>query len=208
MAYMYSFPERVADGTVHILGIAASIAATTALILWAAQDSTALTIASVAVYGAFATLTFTVSAIYHMTPWQAARPWLQRIDHASIYLKIAGTYTPLVVILGNVFGYIVLACIWTAALAGAVGKLTDWLQPGWGSTALYAALGWASVVLLGPLIQAVPAQTVWLMVAGGALYTGGAVINHMEHMRYNVAIWHAFVLTASALFFAAIVIAL
>ncbi|MCH2075697.1 MAG: hemolysin III family protein [Rhodobacteraceae bacterium] len=208
MAYMYSPPERLADGTVHILGIVASVAATVLLILYTNKAGSGLDVAAVSVYGAMAILLFTVSALYHMTPWDRVRPTLQRIDHAAIYLKIAGTYTPLAVVLGSVFAYVVLGLIWAVALIGAVGKLTQWLKPGLPSTLLYIAMGWASVVLIVPLVTIVPTLAVGLMMIGGLLYTVGAFVNHWESLRYNVAIWHAFVLTGSALFFSAIVIAL
>ncbi|MEO1798434.1 MAG: hemolysin III family protein, partial [Pseudomonadota bacterium] len=152
MAYMYSRSERMADGTVHLLGIAASITATALLIVYAAKTQTGLDVAAVSVYGGVAIFAFVASAVYHLTPWDAVRPWLQRIDHAAIYLKIAGTYTPLVVLLGTGFSYFVLGVVWTIAIFGAVGKLTTLLKPGVASTFLYIALGWASMVLIWPLI--------------------------------------------------------
>ena len=205
---MYSLPERLADGTIHILGIAASITATVLLIIYAAQTQSGLDVAAVSVYGAMAILTFVASAAYHMTPWRGPRPWLHRIDHAAIYLKIAGTYTPLVVVLGSAFAYSVLGLVWLAALVGAVGKLTLWIKPGLVSTLLYVALGWASVILIVPLVMTLPIGALCLMVAGGLLYTVGAVFNHWDSLRYNVAIWHGRVLAASARFCAAIVLAL
>lgn len=208
MAYMYTLPERVADGTIHIAGIGASIAATTLLIIYASQTQSALSVAAVSVYGAMAILTFVCSAVYHMTPWPWPRPMLQRIDHAAIYLKIAGTYTPLVVILGTMSAYVLLGVIWAVALIGAVGKLTTWIKPGVVSTILYAAMGWASVILIVPLTATIPDAALWMMVGGGLLYTLGSIVNHMTHIRFNVAIWHAMVLTASGLFFAAIVLSL
>lgn len=208
MAYMYTPPERLADGTIHILGIGASISATTLLILHANQAGSGLDVAAVSVYGAMATLLFTVSALYHMTPWDRVRPWLQRIDHAAIYLKIAGTYTPLAVMLNSVFAFVVLGLIWIVALIGAVGKLTEWIKPGLTSTWLYVAMGWASVVLIVPLVSLLPVTAIWMMILGGLLYTVGAFINHWESLRFNVAIWHTLVLVGSALFFSAIVMSL
>ncbi|MEM8592421.1 MAG: hemolysin III family protein [Pseudomonadota bacterium] len=208
MSYMYSWPERLADGAIHILGIVASITATTLLILYAAREGTAPDVAAVSVYGSMAVLAFTASAAYHMTPWLSLRPLFQRIDHAAIYFKIAGTYTPLVVILGGVFAYAVLALVWLIALVGAVGKMTQWHKPGITSTWLYVAMGWLSVVLIGPMVATLPAAALALIVAGGVLYSVGAIFNHWEELRYNVAIWHGFVLTASTLFFVAITLSL
>ena len=208
MAYLYTWPERLADGTVHLLGIAVSITATVLLIVYAARTGTGPDVAAVSIYGGVAIFAFTASAAYHMTPWNRARPWLQRVDHAAIYLKIAGTYTPLVVVLGSVFAYFVLGVVWTVAVLGAVGKLTQLLRPGWASTLLYIIMGWASLVLIWPLGQTVPTASLWLMVAGGVVYTLGAPINHWNSLRFNTAIWHCFVLAGYVLFFAAIVLAL
>lgn len=211
MAYLYSRPERLADGAIHILGIAATIIAGTVLIVQAAHfmqpSNGAGDLVAISVYVGAALLTFVASALFHMTPWDHVRPWLQRVDHASIYLKIAGTYTPLVVLIGTGYAYVVLAVVWTVAVAGAVGKMMRWLQPGVFSTFLYLALGWASVALIWPLAMTVPALSLGLIIGGGLLYSVGAVFIHWETLRYYVAIWHGFVLSASACFFAAIAIA-
>lgn len=104
--------------------------------------------------------------------------------------------------------YVVLAVVWLLALLGAVGKLTQWLKPGRVSTLLYVGLGWASLLLLWPLVNAVPLAALLLMVAGGLVYTLGSIFNHLDDLRFNVAIWHAFVLGGSGLFFAAIVMSM
>ena len=208
MAYMYTLPERVADGTVHVLAIGASITGTVLLIIYAAKTQSGLDVAAASVYGAFVIFTFVASALYHLTPWHRVRPWLHRIDHAAIYLKIAGTYTPLVVILGTASAYVVLAAVWGVALIGAVGKLTTWIRPGVVSTYLYIAMGWASLLLIWQLVAALPLAALILMFAGGVTYTVGAAFNHWDELRFNIAIWHVFVLTGSTLFFSAIAVSL
>ncbi|MGR3492117.1 MAG: PAQR family membrane homeostasis protein TrhA [Shimia sp.] len=208
MAYMYTRAERVADATMHLLGFGTMITATVLLLVAAARYNTGLDIAAVSVYGAAAITVFVISALYHLTPWSSARPVFHRLDHAAIYIKIAGTYTPLVVLLGTLSAYILLAAIWVVALIGAVGKITNRLGHGRASTALYIAMGWASVLLLAPLAQFLPTAALGLMIAGGLLYTIGSWFNHRHQMRFNMAIWHGFVVSGSSCFAVAIFLAL
>ena len=118
-------------------------------------------------YGAIMILAFTASACYHMTPFEEWRPSLRRLDHASIFLKIAGTYTPLVVLIGTGFSYVILAIVWATALFGVARKLFFWSRPGMKSTLLYLGMGWMRVTLAWPMIQACPA------VLHGSLPQGG-----------------------------------
>ncbi|MGR3435018.1 MAG: PAQR family membrane homeostasis protein TrhA [Shimia sp.] len=204
MAYLVSRSELVADGAVHLTALAASVAATVWLILAAAQHGGGADVAAVCIYGAATIACFTASSLYNLTPWEGARPVLHRLDHAAIYLKIAGTYTPLVVILGSALGYAMLGAIWAVALVAALGKMTARLRMGLASTLLYLAMGWASVVLIWPLAHALPAAATALMVAGGLTYSVGAIFNHWEGLRFHRAIWHVFVLAGTGCFAAAI----
>lgn len=204
MSYPYPIREVLADALIHALGLLGAIVGTAFLMLWvAAQSGTAETVA-VAVYLGFLLFALTASAAYHMLPWERPRPWLHKIDHAAIYLKIAGTYTPLVVIMGTAFAYVVLAAIWIVAIFGAVAKLSFWRVDGRGSLALYLAMGWACVLLAGPILYALPVAASWLIGAGGLLYSVGTIFFAARQLPYQNAIWHAFVLSASACFFAAI----
>lgn len=201
--------ERIADAVMHIAGVVFAVAGTVVLIIWAARLSgagqvDAGTIAGVSIYGAALIGSFVASACYHFTPWERPRPLLRRIDHAAIYLKIAGTYTPLVVLIGSAFAYGVLCVVWGLAAVGALTKLFFWGRPGRWGVALYLGLGWISVALLSSLIPVVPGTALALMVAGGLVYSAGAVIFSIDGLRYQNAIWHGFVLAASVCFFAAI----
>lgn len=208
MAYMRPLPERLADATIHVIGILGSILATVLLADYVGEHQGGLPVAAIAIYGGAAILAFVASAVYHLTPWEEARPTLQRIDHATIYLKIAGSYTPIVVLIGTAFAYAVLGFVWLVALIAAVAKLKSWLLPGVRSTRLYLALGWAAVVLFWPMQAVLPGASVALIVFGGVLYSVGAIFNHLESLRYSTAIWHSFVLSASACIYAAIALSL
>ncbi|MCF2905257.1 hemolysin III family protein [Octadecabacter sp. CECT 8868] len=196
--------ERIADAAMHIAGVGFAIAGTVALVIWAVGQTDGNTIASLSIYGAALIASFIASACYHFTPWEAPRHTLRRIDHAAIYVKIAGTYTPLVVMIGSAFAYGVLAIVWGLAILGAVAKLFFWARPGRFGAGLYLGLGWMSVALLTSLVAVVPTITLVLIVIGGLVYSIGAVLFSFDEWRFQNAVWHGFVLAASICFFAAI----
>nr|WP_157033231.1 hemolysin III family protein [Loktanella sp. S4079] len=204
----YSLPERIADGTMHAIGVIGAVTGAIILIMWTAGMSSPAQIAAVSVYGSALIATFVASAMYHMTPWESIRPVLRRFDHAAIYLKIAGTYTPLVVMIGTGFSYAVLVLVWVLALIGMALKLFFWQTPGRFGPALYLIMGWLSVFLIWSLWPVVPVSTMALIAGGGLLYTVGVIFYAAESLRFANAIWHGFVVVASACFFAAIAIGL
>lgn len=203
----YARSERIADGTMHAVGVLGAISGAAVLIVWSSGNASAAQIAAISVYGATLIATFVASAFYHMTPWEGIRPVLRRFDHAAIYLKIAGTYTPLVVMIGSWFAYAVLAVVWGLAVVGMVLKLFFWQTPGRFGPALYLIMGWLSLALIWSLWPIVPISAMMLMGIGGLLYTAGVPFYASETMKYSIAIWHGFVVAASACFFAAIAIA-
>ncbi len=200
----YARSERIADGAMHAIGVIGAISGATLLIVWATGIASAGSLAAIAIYGATLIATFTASAMYHMTPWESLRPALRRVDHAAIYLKIAGTYTPLVVMIGTGFAYVVLGIVWALAVIGMVLKLFFWRTPGRFGPALYLIMGWLSVGLIWSLWPIMPGLGMALICLGGLLYTSGVVFYAAENTKYSVAIWHGFVVVASACFFAAI----
>ncbi len=203
----YARSERIADGTMHAVGVLGAITGAVVLIVWSAGTATPGQIAAISVYGATLIATFVASAFYHMTPWEGIRPVLRRFDHAAIYLKIAGTYTPLVVMIGSGFAYVILAIVWGLAVIGMVLKLFYWRTPGRFGPALYLIMGWLSLALIWSLWPIVPVSAMVLMAVGGLLYTAGVPFYASETLKFSIAIWHGFVVTASACFFAAIAIA-
>jgi hemolysin III len=200
----YARSERIADGIIHALGVSFALAGASLLTLFAMRHAESGRALAVAVYGVALMGTFIASACYHMTPWEQARPTLRRIDHAAIFLKIAGTCTPLAALVGGAFAWAVLAVIWVVALFGAVSRVFFWREPGWGGLALYLGLGWLGVLLIYPLAATLPPPALLLTVIGGGLYTLGVVFFAWESLKFSNAIWHAFVLAASGCFFAAI----
>ncbi|QGX99175.1 hemolysin III [Roseovarius faecimaris] len=209
MSYpQYSKAERIADGVVHVFGIGAALTGVWVLFAILDQKLAGGTYTAVAVYAGALVLMLSASGAYHILAHTSARPILRRIDHAAIYVKIAGTFTPLTVMLGSGFAYVLLALVWLLALIGASAKLmarrgemgTAWLP--------YFLLGAAGVLLFVPLAGVVSLLSLVLMGLGGLLYTVGILFYCWEKLPYANAIWHVFVLAASASFFLGITTAL
>ncbi|WP_370402325.1 PAQR family membrane homeostasis protein TrhA [Sulfitobacter sp. JB4-11] len=206
MTYPNSPSETLADGAVHLAGLALSIPACLLVLHQLQLSGSAVT--GFATYAASLILAFGASALYHMSPFERPRAVLHRIDHAAIYLKIAGTYTPFVALIGTGFAYGVLAIVWALAGLGALAKLWFWPPNARGSLALYLGMGWLAVLLIWPMAQALPGSALVLIVVGGLIYSAGTWVFAHPGMRYQNAIWHGFVLTASICFFAAVALSL
>ncbi|KZY32116.1 hemolysin III [Roseovarius sp. HI0049] len=204
----YTRAERLADGIVHVIGVTAALAGVATIFLMWYQHMPWSTFVATSVYAAGLILMLSASAAYHLGAHTAARPILRRIDHAAIYLKIAGTFTPLSVLLGTAFGYIVLGLVWLLALVGAAAKLMaarGAMSTGWWPQ---VALGWIGVALIVPLWTLLPPQSLWLILTGGIIYSVAVIFYCWETLRYANAIWHAFVLVATGCFFMGISAAL
>lgn len=201
---IYSRAERIADVTIHVLGVAAALIAVGVLFFLLSGQMGWGTFTATLIYSGALIVMLGASAAYHMGAYTAARPILRRLDHAAIYLKIAGTFTPLSVVLGTAFGYVVLGLVWALALLGAAAKLMSArgkMTTGW---VPYVALGWIGVALFVPLIAVLPWLSLGLLLGGGLLYSAGVVFYRWEGLRFAVAIWHGFILVASGCFFVGI----
>ncbi len=207
MAYPYSKAETIADAVVHALGLLLAVPGIV-LLLWQGTHQGANAWSAVALYGLCLILAFVASAVYHMCPIDRLRPLLCRIDHAAIYLKIAGTYTPFAVLLASPLSYGVLTTIWALAIGGAAAKLSYWRPDARGSLALYLGMGWLATLLIWPMSQQFPSAVVWLVVAGGLIYSAGTRVYAHPGMKYQNAIWHSFVLSASICLFSAVSLSL
>jgi hemolysin III len=202
MSYpQYTREERIADAAVHVLGIGAALIRVVFLFSLIGQGLGWGSYTATLIYAVALVLMLSASGAYHLladTPW---RPLLRRIDHAAIYVKIAGTITPFGVMLGTGFAYLILLVVWALALLGATAKLMarrGQMSTGWVPQFL---LAFAGVVLIVPLSGMLPVQSLALLVLGGMLYTSGIAFYCWENLRYANAIWHVFVLLASASFF-------
>lgn len=202
MAYPYSKAETIADGVVHAAGLMLALPASVFLILHATE--TPLGPWPSLIYVSCMLLAFIASAVYHMTPGERLRPVLHRIDHAAIYLKIAGTYTPLVAAIGTGFAYGILGLVWALAVLGVLAKLSFWRTDARGSLALYLGMGWLSVLLIWPMWHVFDGAVLVLVLAGGLIYSAGTYFFAHPGMRFQNSIWHVFVLLASSCLFGAV----
>jgi len=197
--------EELANSITHGIGLALSIAGFVVLLVLAAVRGSAWHIIGCAIYGTTLICVYTASTLYHSILRPKFRRILKILDHSAIYLLIAGTYTPfLLVNLRGAWGWSLLGVVWGLAVAGIVFKVwfVDRFQ--FFSTAIYIAMGWLALIAIRPLLAAVPtAGFIWL-VAGGVLYTIGVLFFAWKRVPYNHAIWHIFVMAGSICHFLAV----
>jgi len=202
-----TFGEEIANAISHGLGCLLAMASLPILVHHAAQRGDAAQVVAASVFAGTAILLYLVSTLYHALPAGCAKDWFNRLDHASIYLFIAGSYMPFVLgVLKGAWGWSLFAVVWAAAALGVGAKLLDRLQHPLWSTGLYVAMGWVAVVAAVPLIERMSAAGLWWLLAGGISYTVGAIVFLFDsRVRYAHLVWHLFVLGGSTChFFAAL----
>lgn len=200
--------EKLADNIVHVLGIVSGVIAAALLLGWAVLTQPLSATAVLAIYCIGLVAMLGCSAAYHMIPAPSWKSRLRRLDHAAIFLKIAGTYTPFALLkMGGTSGYLLFASVWLVAVIGAAGKLllaTQWDRL---AIALYLALGWSGVVAFDPLVASVAPAALVLLAAGGIVYSVGVIFFLWRSLPYQCAIWHLFVFLGTACHFGAVSIA-
>ncbi|MTI43168.1 hemolysin III [Roseibium hamelinense] len=205
MTRVETLAEKIADGTIHVIGISLGIAAliTLVTVLWGREDVARQV--SVFVYAGCLMAMLICSALYNMFAKEHKQGILRRLDHAAIFLLIAGTYTPLAaMIIGGWTGGILLAIVWMGAIAGASLKLFKLQGVDRITVPLCLALGWIVVFAYKPLMENATSFGFLMIVAGGLLYTVGTVFYSWKKLPFQNAIWHAFVLAAAVCHFSAV----
>lgn len=201
----FSQGELIADGLVHAVALLASIIGLAVLIVLVLARHGSLEMSAVAIYGAGLLAMFGFSAAYNLVPTSPLKWILRRFDHSSIYLMIAGTYTPLLTLLGDTFWALTLGIIvWAGAIAGIVLKLAlpgrfDKL-----SIVVFVVLGSVAMLAIKPLMDSLPPLTLNLLTIGGALYVTGIAFYVWKNLKFNNVIWHSFVAVAAGCHYAAI----
>ena len=190
--------EEFANAITHGLGAVLSLAAGTVLIVMAALGGSASDVVGAAVFAASLVLLYGASTVYHAVAGEIARRRLKVLDHAAIYVLIAGTYTPFMLGMRGAWGWSLFGVIWGLAAAGVVFKLFFTGRYPRVSTALYIAMGWLIVIAAGPLLRHLDTATVIWLAAGGIAYTAGTAFFHAERIPYAHAVWHGFVIAGSA----------
>jgi len=172
----------------------------------AASTGGAADIVAASLFAGTAILLYLVSTLYHALPAGAAKTFFNRLDHAAIYLFIAGSYMPFLFgVLRGPWGWALFGAIWCAAALGVGAKLFDRLRHPLWSTGLYVAMGWMAVAAAVPLYERMSASGLAWLVAGGLAYTAGAVVFLFDNkLRFAHFVWHLFVLAGSACHFFAV----
>lgn len=205
LRWEYDRAEIIADGVVHAIGIALGIAGAIAIIVLAFRSSGLAETAAVTIYALGLVSLFCCSAAYNLWPISPTKWWLRRFDHAAIFILIAGTYTPFATQLRDpAVAAGLLALVWTVALVAAALKI---LLPGRldrASIALYLLLGGSGALAYDAVVRDLSPKTLSLILTGCAIYVAGLVFHLWENLRFQNAVWHVFVLTASAIFYSAI----
>lgn len=201
----YTVPEEIAHALTHGVGAVLSVVALVVMLMWTTAYGNALHVVAVSIYGGSLILLYTASTLYHSFPWPRVKAYFQQLDHAAIFLLIAGTYTPFMVInLHGVWGWSFLSVAWSIAIIGVAIELFVKNPPKWLSLTLYLGLGWMALVAIKPMIDNVEPTGLLLLLAGGLAYTLGVVFYVWHSLPYHHAIWHLFVLAGSAFHFFAI----
>lgn len=201
----YSRAEVISDAVVHGAGLTLAIMAVPALVVTATVvRGDVPAVVGTAVYGAALIAMLLCSALYNLIPHPRWSDTLKRLDHSAIYLKIAGTYTPFTLLTGQ--GLVLMAGLWGAAAAGVTLKVLAPHRFRWLGLALYLGMGWAGVTLGSDFLASLPPGVLGLMMVGGALYTLGVVFYLWDSLPFHNTIWHVFVLVASVVFYAAVLL--
>ena len=191
--------QELANALTHGVGVLAALAGGAVLVTVASLRGDPWKIVGAAVFTATLVLLYAASTLYHSVSSPRAKGRLKVLDHAAIYLLIAGTYTPFT--LGGLrggWGWSLFGVIWGLAVAGVVFKLFSAGRFRRVSTGIYIAMGWLILIAIGPMVRSLPPSVLVWLLAGGLAYTLGTVFYHNRRFTYSHAVWHLFVLAGSA----------
>lgn len=200
--------SELANALTHAVGVALALAGLAVLVTLASLHANPRRIVSYSIYGVTLVLLYAASTAYHGIQLPEAKRRLRTLDHAAIYLLIAGTYTPFTLIsLRGVWGWSLFGIIWALAATGVVFKLFFTGRFPVTSTITYLAMGWLALIAVRQLFLHLPLQGIILLFSGGLCYTVGVLFFALDHRwRFNHAIWHVFVLAGSACHFFAVLV--
>lgn len=204
----YTTGEEIFNSVTHGVGSLLAIAGMVILIIMSAVHGSGLALASSIVYGTSLIILYTMSTVYHAVTAPKAKEILRIFDHTSIFLLIAGSYTPfcLIALEGNGKGLAVVIAVWACAILGIVLNAVDLKKTEKLGYVLYVVMGWSILAVFKDILQVLPTPAFWLLLLGGISYTGGLVFFALKNIRYMHSVWHLFVLAGSVLHYLCIVI--
>ena len=191
----YSPTEEWINISSHAVGLALSVIALTLLVMHANLNGNVWHIVSFSIFGASLIVLFAASTVYHSAKNPVVRARLRIVDHASIYVLIAGTYTPFTLVtLNGSTGWTIFGITWGMALCGIVLKLFFTGRYSLLSTLMYVFMGWVIIFAIKPLVENLSSEGLFWLVLGGVSYTVGAILYSIKKIKFNHAIFHVFVL--------------
>ena len=197
--------EEIANSVSHGVGLLAALAATPVLVLSAVRHGGAARIAGASVFAAAMVLLYLTSTLYHALPRNRAKRVFQVLDHAAIFLMIAGTYTPITLgVLRGTWGWTLFGLVWSLAIAGVALTAGGGVRYPKLTTSLYLAMGWLILIAVKPLWLRMPSEGLFWLSAGGIAYTVGVVFYAAKRVRYSHFIWHLFVITGTSCHYIAV----
>lgn len=205
IAPSYSIGEEIANSVTHGVGLILAIAGMVILTSFANRLGNSWHVVGCTVFATTLILQYTFSTLYHSIQLPRAKSIMRVLDHSAIFLLIAGTYTPFMLVnLRGTWGWTLFGIVWTLALLGVLFQIS--LLRRWQgiSLAFYIGMGWVVVVAIKPMLDAVAPGGLILLLLGGLAYTSGVVFYLWKNLRYHHAIWHGFVLAGSILHFFAV----
>ncbi len=200
-----SLGEEIANSISHGVGAVAGLVAAPFLVVSSVRSGDAANIVGASVFAVTMVLLYLASTVYHALPHGKAKQVFRVLDHGSIFLLIAGTYTPFALgVLRGAWGWTLFGLVWSMAIIGIGLKVIGGARHPWLSTGLYVGMGWLCVIAARPvLLQVLPSGLLWLA-AGGFAYTAGIAFFAAERVRYSHLVWHLFVLTGTSCHFFAV----
>ena len=203
--YSYSADEQIASAISHGIGALLAVAGLVLLVVDAATEGSVIKIVSFSIYGASLFILMLCSTLYHSIPHVPTQRILRVFDHISIYLLIAGTYTPFALVsIDGSWGWSLFGVVWGIALFGIIMKIFFTGRFEKLSLVTYGLMGWLVVVAIKPFIDSMATTGLLLTALGGVIYTVGIIFYAVEKIKYNHAIWHLFVLAGAVCHFFAI----
>lgn len=198
----YTFGEEIANSVTHGIGAALSIAAIIALLACCRQNSDIWRVLGFSIYGISLFALYMASTLYHAVTGDRLKKLFRMLDHSTIFLLIAGTYTPVLLIaMRGAWGWSLFVLIWTMAVAGLIYELFFIDRYKWISLSIYAVMGWLAIIAIKPMMAMLPEGLLQWIIMGGLLYTGGIIFYIWRKLPYHHAIWHLFVLGGSTFHF-------
>jgi hemolysin III len=195
------------DSAIHVCAIVAAIVGAVILILLASSRGETEHIVAVGIYSTGMLSMFGCSCAYNLGRFSRHGEWLRKLDHAGIFLMIAGTYTPFTLLdLSGAWSWGFTCLIWAAAAIGILLRLLHRRLFDRVSLGVYLLLGWVALAALGPLAEVLNTPTLVLLAIGGALYTIGIFFHLWQRLPFQTAIWHLFVVAGAAVHFAAVTV--